>query len=120
MNLSNYKRTKLNDAGFVIPNDPSVNCIDWISALLNCDDVSLPTKLSLLGVDSMMLSIKDDAAADAGTDNDDDSDDGDDDELMMLKASRSLAESASYMHTLYCQQLLSSFHYMMQIALANR
>ena len=93
------QENKTYDAGFVIPNDASVNCIDWISALLNCDDVSLSTKLSLLGVDSMMLSIKDDAAADAGADNVDDSDDGDDDELMMLKASRSLAESASYAYS---------------------
>ena len=99
------QENKTYDAGFVIPNDASVNCIDWISALLNCDDVPLSTKLSLLGIDSMMLSIKDDAAADNAdgrTDDDDDDDDddgGDDDELMMLKASRSLAESASYAYS---------------------
>ena len=103
------QENKTYDAGFVIPNDASVNRIDWISTLLNCDDVTLPTKLSLLGVDSMMLSIKD-AAADADVDDvddvaaaaaaaDDDSDDDDDDELMMLKASRSIAESASYAYS---------------------
>ena len=89
---------KTYDSGFIIPNDDSVKFIDWISALLNCDDVPLTTKLSLLKVDSMMLlkAEEEEVASNVVVDDDDNNDE---ESVMLLQTARSLNELASYAYS---------------------
>ena len=98
-----FKRLQENktyDSGFIIPNDDSVKFIDWISALLNCDDVPLTTKLSLLKVDSMMLlkaeEEEEELASNVVVDDDDNNDE---ESVMLLQTARSLNELASYAYS---------------------